>query len=349
MAVFQTRTCSIAGISAAVPANRELNSEYQGWDEAGRELFIQTTGISERRVASHGICTSDLCFSAAQKLLQELEWNPESIDLLVFVSQSPDYFLPATSILLHNRLGLGSHAMAFDINLGCSGYVYGMSVVSSLFSNPGINRALLLVGDVSTPSVNPKDKTTYPLFGDAGTATALERGDVDAWFNLQSDGKGKDAIIIPGCGTRNPLSDETYREIEIEPGVVRHQRDLHLDGMEVFSFALREVKPNIEELIRSSGSQLGDFDHFIMHQANRLMNESVRKKLKFPAEKTPYSLNEFGNTSSASIPLTIVTRLQDQLRSKNNKLLLSGFGVGFSWGSAVVSTNHLVIPDLIEI
>lgn len=347
--LLKSSYASLAGISACVPVQVEKNADYDYVSEAERQLFIQTTGVKERRVSSKDVCASDLCFAAAQKLINELNWKKDEISLLIFVSQSPDYFLPATAVILQNRLELTKNTMAFDINLGCSGYVYGMSVISSLMENPGMNKALLLVGDKSTISLNPRDKTAFPLFGDAGSATAFERKENTIYYNLQSDGEGKNAIIIPGGGTRNRYYEGILKDNEIEPGVFRNKCNLHLDGMEVFNFALKEVKSNIEALYSFAAKKPEETDYFIFHQANKLINESVRKKMKIIPEKVPYSIDRFGNTSSASIPLTLVTELSDQIRNRKLNLLFSGFGVGYSWGSVLVQTEKICCPDLIEI
>lgn len=356
MAIFSVPNVCIKGISACVPANSESNWDYTPISLKERELLIKTTGIACRRVATKEQCTSDMCMAAAERLMAELNWAKDSIDILIFVSQSQDYFLPATGIILQDRLGLPKNCLSFDIMLGCSGYVYGLSVMAGLLQNGHLKRGLLLVGDKSTFSLTPKDKSTYPLFGDAGTATAMayddddKRGNASVMsFNLQSDGSGKEAIIIPDGATRSPINENTYIEQEIEPGVVRHRRNLWLDGMAVFNFTLREVTPNINELLQYLGRSTLDYDYFVFHQANKLMNESIRKKLKLPPEKVPYTLPKYGNTSSASIPLTIVSELSEQLSVGSHHLLLSAFGVGLSWGSASLDVHNLVCPPLIEL
>lgn len=350
MALFTLPQVSIAGISACVPKNKEHNLSYEWISPKEREMLVKTTGIEYRRVANLSLCTSDMCFLAAQQLLTTLKWDSSEIDLLIFVSQSPDYFLPSTSIILQDRLGLGKQCLAFDIALGCSGYVYGLSVVAGLMQSGGLRKALLLVGDKSTSSSSYKDKSVYPLFGDAGTATALyfNPSATPFVFNLQSDGSGKDAIMISDGGMRNPINEETYIEQEIETGIIRHRRHLALNGLDVFNFSLREVVPNINALLHYANKNTEEFDYFIFHQANKLMNETIRKKMKLLPEKVPYSLNTFGNTSSASIPLTIVHCLTEITPNHCLQCLLSGFGVGLSWGSAVVEFDHIVCPPVIE-
>ncbi len=351
MALFSVKNVSLRGIAAAVPKQSESNHDYDWITEKERSLLIKTTGVENRRKAPPGFCTSDYCFEAATKLLRDLKWNSADIGLVVFVSQSPDYFLPATSIILQNRLGLPQTSLAFDILLGCSGFVYGLSVVSNMMSNTGIKKALLLTGDVSTISVSYQDKSTYPLFGDGGTATALEWNEnaSPVYFNLQSDGSGYEAITIKDGACRNPMSKASEEMEEVEKGVIRRRRDLSIKGMDVFNFSVTKVPPNVKETLAYAGWSKTDPDFFVMHQANLLLNETVRKVLGIEAARVPYSLKDFGNTSSASIPLTMVTQIADKLRNAKCKLMFSGFGVGLSWGTVLLETDNLVVSELIEI
>ncbi len=352
MAIFSIPDIRIAGIAASVPKKEVSNRDYALLSEKEQETFIKTVGVEKRRVADPGIATSDLSFEAAKKLLQGLEWDTEEIELLIFVSQSRDYLIPATAGILQNKLGLPKTCMALDISLGCSGYVYGLSVMGRMMSGGAIKKGLFLVGDVSTQNTSYKDKSTYPLFGDAGTATAMEyvAGAPDMAFNLQTDGSGYEAIIIPDGGIRNFASKDTSFEYEdIAEGISRNKFHIALNGVEVFNVSLREVAPNIRALLEYSGKELDGIDYFVTHQANKLMNESIRKKMKIDPEKYPYSIKNFGNTSSASIPLTIVTALQEEVRSRDLNILFSGFGVGLSWGSVVLKTDKIYCPGLIEI
>ncbi len=350
MALFSVPNIKITGIAACVPPRSESNLDYDWITEQERSLLIKTTGIENRRIADKGVTTSDLCLQAAEKLLSTLNWDRNEIQVIILVSQSHDYFLPASSIILQNKLGLPKSCIAFDIDLGCSGYVYGLSTIASIMTTAGLKKGLLLVGDISSFSLNRKDKSSYPLFGDAGTATALEL-DASAdkmHFNLQSDGAGCDAIIIQDGGMRHPLTQESFEETEIEKGIIRSRRDLELNGLEIFNFSLREVAPNINDLLKFSQTDISNFDYFVFHQANKLMNETIRKKLKVDAAKVPYSLVDYGNTSSASIPLTIVSQLADKVKETSTRFLFSGFGTGFSWGSVILTTNHLVCPPVID-
>ncbi len=350
MALFSTKNVDLRGVSAAVPLNIEHNKNYALLSDKEVKLLIKTTGVESKHKAPAGTTSSDYCLAAAQKLLLDLGWKPSEVELLIFVSQSPDYFLPSTATVLQHKLGLPESAIAYNIGLGCSGFVYGMSLVTTMMQSGFVSKGLLLCGDVSTTSVSYHDKSTYPLFGDAGTAAAFEfkDGASEISFNLQTDGKGFEAIIIPDGGCRNPLKSESEVMLEVEVGVTRRKKDLWLNGMDVFNFSVTKVPANIRQLLSHCKVDVSDPDFFIMHQANLLMNETIRRGLNIDASKTPYSLKDYGNTSSASIPLTMVTQIAEQLRMRENTLLLAGFGVGLSWGSVLLKTDSIIISDLVE-
>lgn len=348
MALFEIADVRIAGIAACVPEKVISNHDYNWIKSSERDLLIKTIGVETRHVAANGETTSDLCFQAATQLLEELQWNPEEVNLLIFVSQSRDYIIPSTSTILQDRLHLPKTCMAIDINLGCSGYVYGLSVISSLIKTTGISKSLLLVGDLSNVTSSYRDKSTYPLFGDAGTATALEYipGAPPIKFNLQSDGSGHEAIIIRDGGVRNLASKHSFTVKKFGEGIYRNRLQIELNGIEVFNFSLREVVPNIKIALKHFNHTLEDFNYLVFHQANRLINETLRKMLKVDPSKVPYSLKNYGNTSCASIPLTLVTQLQDQLQQEPQKILLSAFGIGLSWGTVMFETDKIVVPPI---
>lgn len=350
MALFQVNNVSISGLSAIVPANEVSNRDYEWISEQDREMLIKTTGIETRRVIKGPGTTLDMALPAAEKLIKELGWEKPDIELLIFITQSPDYIIPATSIIMQERLGLSKNCLAFDVNLGCSGYVYGLSIAASMMSSGRIKKGLMIVGDVSSKGINPKDKSTAPLFSDAAAVTALEykENSNPMWFCLQSDGKGYEAIIIPDGGIRNPTSENTLVEEEFESGIIRNRRQLALNGLDIFNFSLREVAPNIEALLKHFSVDRESVDHWVFHQANLYMNEMVRKKLKLAPEKVPYSLQKYGNTSSATIPLTIVNNLREEIIRSPKNLILSGFGVGLSWGSCLVKLDKTCILPVIE-
>jgi 3-oxoacyl-[acyl-carrier-protein] synthase III len=352
MSFVTVNKVKVKGIGACVPSQVYNNLSYEHVTNQERELFIKTTGIKERRIADKHTSTSDMCYEPAKQLIDALKWDKNDIDVVIVVTQSPDYFIPGSAVILQDRLGLKKSCLAFDINLGCSGYVYGLYVLSNLMSSGQLRKGLLLVGDKSTVSTSYTDKSAFPLFGDAGSATALEFDEAAStmFFNLSSDGSGKDAIIIEHGGSRHGIQDDTFELVDIEPGVQRAKRHLKLDGIDIFNFALREVPANVNRLYSDAHKNISDTDFFVFHQANKLINESVRKKLKITdTAKVPYSINQFGNTSSASIPLTMVTELSQQLSSEKQMLCLCGFGVGYSWGSAIIDFDKIVCLPLIEL
>ena len=351
MAFHKTNNVLIKGISACVPAKREDNKKLTLFaDQQEAAKFIEATGVEFRHVVKDsGICTSDLCFNAAQRLMDELNWNAEEIDCLIFVSQTPDYILPATACILQERLKLSKDCYAMDISLGCSGWVYGLSVISSLISSGLMKKGLLLSGDTTSVTKSAEDKSTYPLFGDAGTATGVEfaPGSHPMVFNFGTDGRGFEAIIIPDGGFRNFFSQKSLVAEEIEPGIRRTRLQSILNGPAVFTFAITKAPKSVNSLLEYFNIKKESIDYFIFHQANLFMNETIRKKLKIDEEKTPYCLREFGNTSSASIPLTMANMGSSSL--KNKKLLACAFGVGLSWASVVFESGPIHISSLIEI
>jgi len=350
MAFFSTPNVRLAGISACVPVNILENSMYQGFSENEADKFISTTGVERRRVADSNTTTSDLCFKAAESLIDDLKWKKDEIDCLIFVTQTPDYILPATSCLLQKRLGLKEEVFALDISLGCSGWIYGLQVLSSLLINGQLRKGLLLVGDTALKPSSPDDKSTYPLFGDAGTATAVEFNENTEGirFHFAVDGSGYESIIIYDGGFRNQVNVDSFKMVEVEPGIKRNKLQTVLDGMNVFSFGISKAPESIKLLSEKFEINLNEIDYFVFHQANLFMNEMIRKKLKIPQEKVPYSLKNFGNTSSATIPLTMVTELKERLRKEKARIIACGFGVGLSWGSVYFKTDKITVCDLVE-
>ncbi len=350
MALFSIPHIRISGMAACVPRNREHNSEYHWISKKERDLFRNTVGVEVRRVISNGTTTSDLCQFAAQRLLADLAWAKEEIGLLIFVSQTRDYLIPATSGILQDKLGLPKSTITIDINQGCSGFVYGLSIISSLMNSTGIRKGLLLVGDISSLNTSYRDKSTHPLFGDAGTATAIELSEQapKMSYNLEGDGSGYDAIIIPDGGVRNGLSKKSFDYRRYGNGIHRNNLQVALDGVRVFNFSLREVVPNLRTLLTFTDRTIDSVDYIVFHQANKLINETLRKMLKIDPSKIPYSIQKYGNTSSASVPLTMVSELGKELTSKKINLLLSAFGIGLSWGSVLLETEKIICPEVLE-
>lgn len=353
MSFLSVSNISIRGISACVPKdtiNNQFDSIFTSEEEAKK--FIDTTGIANRHsVLDRDLCTSDLCMEAANQLLANLKWDRSEIDCLIFVTQTPDYILPATSCILQHKLGLPNDCYAMDVSLGCSGWVYGLSVISSLLNSGTMKKGLLLAGDTTTVTKSARDKSTFPLFGDAGTATAVEfsPGSTGIKFNFGTDGKGYDAIIIPDGGFRNFFSPESLFVSEVEEGIFKNRLQSILNGPAVFTFGIVKAPKSIKALLDYFGIDDTVVDYYVFHQANLIMNEKIRNKLKIPSEKVPYSLNEYGNTSSASIPLTICHRLKDQASSEKLTIMACAFGVGLSWASAFFEIENIVCLKIIEI
>lgn len=344
MAFLEIPNVRIAGVAAGVP--RHVEKTVSTTDKYGAEEFVETTGVREKRY-SNDFTTSDLSLAAAERLLADLGWEKNEVQALVFVSQTPDYILPATACVLQERLGLSKETMAFDVSLGCSGWVYGLSVLSSLMSSGAIKKGLLLAGDARKQMLEEPDQ----LFGFAGTATALEftDGGNGFCFHFGTDGSGYDAIIKPYGGTRNQITPEALELQDCEDGRKRHGFQTRMKGMDVFAFGISVAPKSIKKLAERYSFDYHDADYFLFHQANMKMNEMIRKKLKLEESKVPYSMPDFGNTSSASIPLTLVTRLKGKVEDKLTSFIACGFGVGLSWGTVAFKTEKLVLSDLVEL
>lgn len=336
---------NIRDIACCIPQNKINNTDVAGFDLERKQKIADSIGVKTRHISEQTQCTSDFCFEAASYMIKSSGIDISQIGVLVLATQSPDYILPATSCILQNRLGLSQDTIAFDINLGCSAYVYGLYIVSSLLLSSGKKYGLLLAGDTISKYVSPDDASTCFLFGDAGSATLLERvEDCESMiYSLGTDGSGWSNLIIPVGATRNKHSDVT-NELKVDrEGNSRSEENLFMDGMEIFNFTISTVAPHIESLLRSNER----IDAVILHQANKYMLEFLRKSLKIPTDKFMYSLENYGNTSSASIPLTLCTCSEPI--EKFQRLLLSGFGVGYSWGSVIVSLTNTSIHKIIYI
>lgn len=350
MATLIFENVGIAAMSAAVPAKIISNLEYTDHftsDEARQ--VVEKIGVYQRRFADPGVCSSDLCFEAAEKLIKDNGTDRNQIDLLVFVSQTPDYRMPATSVILQDRLQLTHNTIAFDLNLGCSGFIYGLAVVYSMMEHSGLRKALLLDGETRSRIYSPKDRQAAFLFGDGAAAALIERSPVFgmSFFSLNSDGSKEDLIKMNAGGYRIPTTIETMRERVVDGyGNIRNDEHGYMNGSEVFTFVIKEVPPDIRKVLALSGTDISEVDYFVFHQANMFINTHLTKKLKLDPQKVPYTVDKFGNTSSVSIPLTIVSELKGKLDCK--RVLMSGFGVGMSWASCVINSGICRVSDIVE-
>lgn len=347
MAKFELDNIEVAGVSCAVPINKvETASFYKQFGRESVDNFIKMTGILETRRTKEEQTASDLCFAAAQNLIEKKSVDPETIGALVFISQYPDYVLPATACVLHKRLGLSENCMAFDVNLGCSGYVYGLNIVGSLMATSDIQRALLLFGDTSIKTTSPEDKSSVMLFGEGGSATLLEKAEgTKINGELKTDGNGFKAIIMPSGAFRNRNGD---RERTVwGDGNIRSDYDGYMNGTDVFSFSITKVPRLIKSFMESHGKTAEDYNALVLHQANLYIIKQIAKKTKFPMDKVPLTLERFGNTSGTSIPLTLCDTYAGQKGGMLN-LLLCGFGIGLSWGVVSLPLRTDDILPIIE-
>ena len=348
MAKITFQGVGIKALSACVPQEVVYNKDL-GYliPEEEIDKVIDNIGIEQRRIASPDVMASDLCFKAAQQLMADNDIDPKSIDVLLFMSQTADYRIPATSCLLQQRLGLPKETMCMDITLGCSGYLYALSTAFAYASIPGVNRVLLLDGETFSKIVNRRDKVDWPLYGDAGTATLVEKGDFGpSTFLLYTDGSGEDKLKIH-AGMRNPITPDSCVEREREEGNVRTDLEVFMDGMDVFNFAISKVPRSVKQLLAETGETIDDVDYLVFHQANRFMMDFFVKKLKIAPERVPFCINKYGNTSSASVPLTISSELNGKLEGSHT-VVLSAFGAGLSWGSALLHTLDCRVSPVIE-
>lgn len=343
----------MSGVSACVPKEVVHSGDFPFFDKEGAEVFNNTVGILERRLGPDSLCASDMCQAAAEKLLAELGWEKESVDMLVFESVTGDYKTPPTSCLLQDRLGLSEDCFCVDIPMGCCGCMYAMNVAGNMLSHGDIRRALLLIGDTALRMGSMQDKSRVPLFGDMGTAIALEY-DPSAkpiMIDFHTQGSGYKALMTPHGGYRHPITEESFVQEDFGNGIIRAPKDTLIDGMAVFTFAISKPAKTVASLLDELHiDKDNDIDYYLIHQANKLIVDRLVKKLKLPTEKVPYNLEEFGNTGGASVPGLMVTRLREQLQQEGNKrLLCSSFGLGLSWGTMLLNVEKLVIPELIEI
>lgn len=353
MAIVSFKNVGITALSAAVPKNVVDNYHYDLdiWPEEEVKKVVDKVGVKERRFADNDTCSSDLCFAAAEKLFSDNDIDKSEIDLLVFLSQTPDYRMPATSILLQNRLGLPMTTMAFDVSLGCSGFISALTIVYSMMQNCGFRKALLLDGETRSKVYSRKDRREAFIFGDAGIAALIERDKKFgvSHFSLNSDGSRGNLIMIPGGGYRNMSSEETLREKVVdEYGNIRSDEHGHMDGADVFNFVIVEVPKDIKRLFLVTGEDIHQMDYYLFHQANAFINNYVAKKMKLEANKIPWTIEKYGNTSSVSVPLTIVSELKDKMAGEK-KLMMSAFGVGMAWATGIVPFVDCKISDIVEI
>lgn len=353
MAYLHFNGIGITALSACVPKTVIDNYHYDldVFPEEDVKKVVDKIGIYERRFADSSTCSSDLCYTAAERLLRDNAIDRSEIDLLVFVSQTPDYRMPATSILLQHRLGLPMSTIAFDVSLGCSGFLYGLSIVYSIMKSQGLRKALLLDGETRSKVYSRKDRRSAFIFGDAGVAALIECDEkfCSSHFSLNSDGSRGDLIKIPGGGYRNMSSLSTLEEKVVdEYGNIRSDEQGYMNGADVFNFVIVEIPKDIKRLFKECNEDIQSIDYYVFHQANNFINSFIAKKMKLDTSKIPSCISKYGNTSSVSVPLTIVSELQGKL-SGTHRLMLSAFGVGMTWATAIVPFKDCRISEIVEL
>lgn len=340
----QVAGARIAGLVSCLPREQVDNGGFaERFGQAQVDEVVKMIGVQSRRRVAPGQTTRDLCRAAGARLLEGLGWAPDSVDALILVSQTPDYRLPASACALQADLGLPPGVIAFDVNLGCSGYPYGLWLAQTMVAGGAARRVLLAVGDTISRIVDPGDRATAMLFGDAGTVTAIEAdADGRAHYILGSDGRGAANLVVPEGGFREHVPGADARLDGRDPAA------LYMDGGEIFNFTLRSVPPLVARTVEHAGVALDDHDAFLFHQANLFMLKHLAKKAKLAPEKVPMNIDRYGNTSSASIPLLMTTDLAERLRAGPTRLAMFGFGVGYSWASASLNVGPLPICETIE-
>jgi 3-oxoacyl-[acyl-carrier-protein] synthase III len=347
MSLLKYNGIGIKAISATVPKTRiETIKQTHLLNEDQLVKFINATGVKERRIVDEDVCGSDLSYNAAVNLFKETGTKPEDIDALIFLSQTPDYRSPGTSIILQDRLKLPKTTIAYDVNMTCSGYVYGLFLAYSMANTDGINNVLLLIGETLSKITSKQDKSSGLLLGDAGSATLISKDDKygESFFSLNTDGSNYKSVMIPGGGFRNRSSIKTLTDKVYEDGSIRNDEQVNMEGMDVFSFAVSEIPKDVKRLLSFSGIGINDIDKIVFHQSNKYMMDVIAKKSKVDLSKMLYSIQKYGNTSGVTIPLTIVD--QKAMINNNDLLLLNAIGAGFSYGSILL---NLVDCNIVEI
>jgi 3-oxoacyl-[acyl-carrier-protein] synthase-3 len=352
MAKWRIKNLTLKGVAACVPRSVVETEQLSCFSKEEAERFIMNVGIKQRRVVENGVCASDLCYEAAEKLIAELGWNKNEIEALIFVSISADYRSPMTSCILQDRLGLPQSCFTIDIPSACCGYLHGLTVIANSMASGSIKKGLLLAGDTAYQMGSPEDKSRYPVFGDAGTTSAFEYDEAadDIISYAYTDGSGYAAIIQPHSGFRHPVTPESFIMQDFPDGNRRALVHDMLDGMEVYSFAISKAPKLLKEFLADNNLDKDtDIDYFLIHQANQMILERILAKGKLDGAKVPSNIADFANTVCATIPLLMVTNIYEELKQKKLNLILLAFGAGLSWGCVNIKTNKIICPELITL
>ena len=345
----------ISSLVAVVPKNERLFDDevgYFNFAKANSMKLKQVMGFKKHRLAEDGVCASDLCLRGLEYLFEQGALRRDEIDALLFVSQSPDHFIPPTSNIIQGRAGLGTDVLCMDINQGCAGFVVGLIQAFTLLNLPEIRKVVLLNGDTLSKKVSRRDRNIYPMIGDAGSVTVVERDPAEetVWATINMDGSRSRSLEIPAGGFRMPSSPETAVEELVDENNYRSRDQFHMDGPAVFNFVQTTVPPMIDALLGLAGASRESVDYFLFHQPNKFMLQKLADKMKVPREKMPGNVvEEFGNASSVTIPTNIAFNLGDRLHDHVYTVCLAGFGVGLTWTSMLMNLGNLSLCRLIEV
>lgn len=345
MALWEIKNVSLRGVTGTVPNHAVKTADFDIFTKEEAEIFDNTVGIKNRYIGPDNVCASDLCFDAAERLIVGLGWEKESIDVLIFASVTGDYKTPPTAGILQHRLGLPIRTFVLDVPMGCCGSVYAINIAGNMLSAGTVKRALLLVGDTALRMGSKKDKSRVPLFGDCGTAMALEYdpSSDDIIIDFNTLGEKYMALMTPHGGFRHPITEESNIEEDFGNGIIRAPKDTLINGMDVLSFAISKPPISIKNIMEKYQLNTENVDFFLIHQANKLIVDRIVKKLNLPQEKVPYDLQEFGNLGGASIPMLMSYNLSKELTERPLTLLCSAFGLGLTWVTMVLKTKPCVV------
>jgi len=345
----------ITDIVSVVPSQiskYEDEIENYSFSRAKCMKLKEIMGFDEHRIAPENITASDLCEFAFNHLVENKGLDRESIDAMIFVTHTPDHFIPPTSSILHGKLGLKEDCLCFDINHGCAGFVVGLQQAFMLLEHDGINKVALLNGDTLSRKINKKDRNSFPVVGDAGAVTIIENDCNAGDIKIFTKNRGKDAMVlkIPAGAFRMPSNDETSKDIDVGDGNFRSLDNLNMEGASVFSFVQVEVPLMVEEILKANNLSKDEIDFYMFHQPNKFMLEKLADKIEVPREKMPNNIVEiYGNSNSVTIPVNITHNLGSKLlQDKKLKLCLAGFGVGLTWASMILDMGSLNSCELIE-
>ncbi len=339
MAFYKSKNIKIAGMTCVVPKNRVTVGSFSSvFGEEVTAKFSSATGIKEMYKALPEQTASDLATAAGERLFEQMEIKPSDIGLMLLVTQSPDYRRPSSASVVQKRLGLPIDCSCMEINLGCSGFVYGLQTAMSMMMTSDQKYGLLLMGETASKLVDPHDKSIVMMYGDAGAAILLEKTEeeVSSTTLLRSDGSRYRAIILPAGGFRD--MNPGHEKFLCSDGIERSLYDIYMDGTSVFSFSITDVPKALIDYLEYTDSTTMDYDAFVFHQANEFIIKQLIRKLKLKKENVPISLDRYGNTGGISIPLTMCDAYGD-CECGDKKILMAGFGIGLSWGVSSITVD----------